>query len=52
MWCFRRTKNISCADSVRKEALLHKVKEEKSVLDGRKEGRKAALITSCAGTSF
>jgi hypothetical protein len=43
MWCWRRMKKISWTDRVRNEELLHRVKEERNILDTIKR-RKANWI--------
>jgi hypothetical protein len=43
MWCWRRMENMSCTDRVRNEEVLHRVKEERNVLQTIKR-RKANWI--------
>jgi hypothetical protein len=40
MWCWRRIEKISWTDRVRNEEVLHRVKEERNILQTikRKEG--------------
>ena len=53
MWCWRRMKNISWTDRVRNEAVLHRVKEERSIIHTvKKEGRLTGIVTACVGTAL
>jgi hypothetical protein len=43
MWCWRRTEKISWTDRVRNEEVLHRIKQERNILDTVKR-RKADWI--------
>jgi hypothetical protein len=36
MWCWRRMEKVSCADRVKNEEVMHRVKEERNILETRK----------------
>jgi hypothetical protein len=50
MWCWRRMEKISWTDRVRNEEVLHRVKEERNILQAIKR-RLTGLVTSCLGTA-
>jgi len=50
MWFWRRMEKIIWADRVKHE-LLHRVKEERDILNAIK-GMRSGLITTYAGTAF
>ena len=52
MWCWRRMEQMSWTDSVRKEETLHRVKEERNILQTIKKGKLSGLVTSCEETAF
>jgi len=39
IWCWRRVAKISCADHVRNEEVLHRVKEERNILNTINRGK-------------
>jgi hypothetical protein len=51
MWCWRRTEMISWTDRVRNEEVLHRVKEDRNILQTIKR-KLTGLVTSCIGTAF
>jgi hypothetical protein len=48
MWCWRKMEKISWTGCVRNE----EVKEERSILQTKNEGRITGLVTSCVRTAF
>jgi hypothetical protein len=50
MW--RRTEKISWTGRVRKEEILHRVKEDRNILHAINKERLTGLVTCCVGTAF
>jgi hypothetical protein len=52
MWRWRRMEKISWIDRVRKEEVLHRVKEEEMNILQIKRRKSNWLVTSCVGTAL
>jgi hypothetical protein len=50
IWGWRRMEKISWTNRVRNEEVLHRVMEERNILQMLKEGRLTEMLISCVGT--
>jgi hypothetical protein len=51
IWC-RRRMEISWTDRVRNEEVLHRVREERNILQKLSRGRLTQFVMSCVGIAF
>ena len=52
MWCWYRREKISWNDCVRNEEVLHRDREDRSIVHTIKRRQLTGLVISCVGTAF